>query len=89
MIKAKIIAVCAILAVLAMFYGGSLYVAYNKGYQKHVVETERQAVEVVVGSHTDILVAAKEVKNAEEKIKTDTDECNYIWNFDLRKCLSK
>lgn len=89
MIKVKIIAVCVVLAMLAIFYGGSLYVAYNKGYNKHVEEVQREAVEVVVGSHTDILVAAKEAKNAEEKIKTDTDECNYIWNFDLRKCLSK
>lgn len=88
MINIKIIAVCAFLALLAAFYGGSLYVAYNKGYQKHVSETERQAVEVVVGSHSDILVAAQEVKNEEQNIKND-DGCDAIWNFDLRECLHK
>lgn len=86
--KIKIIAVCAFLTLLALFYGGSLYVAYNKGYNKHALETIKEAAEIVVGSHSDILVAAQEVKENEKNIKTD-ENCADVWNFDLRKCLSE
>ena len=85
----KLIFIAASLTILTLFYFGSIYIAFNKGYNKHVQEIERQAIEVVVGSHSDILEAAKEAKDVENNIKTDTDECNYIWNFDLSKCLSK
>lgn len=86
MIKMKIVAVCVILALVAAFYIGSIHVAYNKGYNQHALEVVKEASEVVLGSHTDILVAAQEVKKDEQNIKTD-DECGVIWNFDLRKCL--
>ena len=88
MIKIKIIAVCAFLALVAAFYIGSIHVAYNKGYNQHALEVERQAVEVVVGSHSDILTAAKEVKDDEKNIKDDED-CGTVWTYDLRKCLLK
>lgn len=88
MIKIKIIAVCAFLALLALFYGGSIYVAYNKGYNKHALETLKEASEVIMGSHTDILVAAEEVKENEKNIKLD-ETCSAVWNFDLRECLHK
>lgn len=86
--QTKIIVMCSFLAFLLVFYLGSIYVAYNKGYNKHVLEVGKQATEVVMGSHTDILVAAQEVKNNEKNIKTD-DECSIIWDFDLHKCLLK
>lgn len=86
--QTKIIVLCSFLAFLLVFYLGSLYVAYNKGYNKHVLEVGKQATEVVMGSHTDILVAAKEVQNEEKNIKTDND-CGTIWDFNLRECLQK
>ena len=86
--QTKIIVLCSFLAFLLVFYLGSLYVAYNKGYNKHVLEVGKQATEVVMGSHTDILVAAKEVQNDEKNIKTDND-CGAIWSFNLRECLQK
>lgn len=69
-----------------LFYLWSIYVAYNKGYNKKASEVEHQAIEVVVGSHTDILEAAKEAKNEEKNIK-HTIDCDVIWKFDLRQCL--
>ena len=39
-----------------------------------------------MGSHTDILVAAKEVKDNEKNIKMD-EVCSSVWTFDLRECL--
>lgn len=88
MTKIKIIAVCAFLALVSAFYIGSIHIAYNKGYNQHALEVGSQAVEVVVGSHTDILTAAKEVKDDEKNIKDD-GECSSIWDYDLRKCLLK
>lgn len=85
-IKAVILG--SIVAVLTVFYLGSIYVAYNKGYDKKALEVEREAVQVVVGSHTDILVAAQNVKEKEKDIKND-EVCSTIWNFDLRECLHK
>ena len=86
--RIKIVVIGSILAVLSAFYLGSIYVAYNKGYNKHALEVAKEASEVIMGSHTDILVAAQEVKNSEKNIKID-DECSIIWDFDLHKCLLK
>jgi len=86
MIKTKIIAVCAVLALVVAFYIGSIHVAYNKGYNKHALEVAKEASEVIMGSHTDILVAAKEVKDGEKNIKMD-EVCSAVWDFDLRQCL--
>lgn len=88
MMKIKIIAALSVLAFIALFYIGSIYVAYNKGYNKHALETIKEAAEIVVGSHSDILVAAQEVKENEKNIKTD-EGCRAVWNFDLRECLSE
>ena len=84
----KLIAISSILAILTVFYLGSIYVAYNKGYDKKAMEIAKEATEIVVGSHTDILVAAQNVKEKEKDIKND-ETCNAIWNFDLRECLHK
>lgn len=86
MIKAKIILLCSFLAFFGIFYLWSIYIAFNKGYNKHVQEVQRQTIEVVVGSHTDILTAAKEVKESEQNLKMD-ETCSSIWDFDLRQCL--
>lgn len=88
MIQTKIIAILAIAGTLITIYIGSLYVAFNKGYNKHVEEVARQAAEVVMGSHSDILVAAQNVQEKEKDIKND-ETCSAIWNFDLRECLHK
>lgn len=84
----KLIVLGSFLAFLGLFYAGSIYYAYNKGYDKKALEVEREAVQVVVGSHTDILVAAQNVKEKEKEIKED-EVCSAIWNFDLRECLHK
>lgn len=84
----KFVVLCSFLLFLAVFYSGSVYYAYNKGYDKKALEVEREAVQVVVGSHTDILVAAQNVKEKEKEIKED-EVCSAIWNFDLRECLHK
>ena len=46
----KLIALLAIAGTLITIYIGSLYVAFNKGYNKHVEEVARQAAEVVIVS---------------------------------------
>lgn len=80
----QIIAVAAIVAFL-----GALYLfAYDKGYQKHKMETESQATQVIVSSREDLINAVEEVRESEKNIK-DTVECNDIFNFDLTVCLSK
>ena len=86
--QTKIIVVCSFLAFLLIFYLGSIYVAFNKGYNKHAMEVAKEATEVVLGSHNDILVAAQNVKEKEKDIKQD-EVCSAIWNFDLRECLHK
>ena len=86
MTKIKIIVLASFLAILGLFYLGSIYVAYNKGYNKHAMETLKRASEVVIGSHTDILVAAQKVKEKEKDIIND-EVCSSVWDFDLRKCL--
>ena len=88
MIQTKLIALLAIAGTLITIYIGSIYAAYNKGYNKHVEEVARQATEVVMGSHTDILVAAQNVQEKEKEIKED-EVCSSIWTFDLRDCLRK
>lgn len=62
--------------------------AFEKGYEKHKREIEKESSEIIMGSHTDILVAAKEVQNDEKNVKTDND-CGAIWSFNLRECLQK
>jgi len=86
MTKIKLIVLCSILAVLIAFYLWSINNAYNKGYNQHALEVAQVATEIIMGSHTDILVAAQVVKDKEKEIKDD-EVCNTIWNFDLRKCL--
>lgn len=86
MTKIKLIVLGSVLAFLGLFYLGSIYVAYNKGYNKHALEMLKKASEVVLGSHTDILVASEKVKEKERDIIND-EVCSAIWNFDLRKCL--
>jgi len=86
MTRIKLIVLGSFLAFLGLFYLGSIYVAYNKGYNKHALEALKEASEVIMGSHTDILVAAKEVKENEKNIKLD-ETCSTVWNFDLRECL--
>jgi len=88
MIKIKIIAIGLFLAFLGVFYFWSIKNAYNKGYNQKAMEMAKIATEVVVGSHTDILVAAQNVKEKEKDIKND-EVCSAIWNFDLRECLRK
>ena len=86
--QTKLIVLCSFLVFLIIFYLGSIYVAFNKGYNKHVMEVAKEATEVVLGSHNDILVAAQNVKEKEKDIKND-EVCSTIWNFDLRECLHK
>ena len=86
--KIKLMIAGAILAFLTIFYLGSLYVAYNKGYNKHALEVSKEATEIIMGSHTDILVAAKEVKDNEKNIKMD-EVCSAVWTFDLRQCVQE
>lgn len=88
MTKIKLIVLGSILAVLVAFYLWSINNAYNKGYNQKAMEIAQIATEVVVGSHTDILVAAQNVKEKEKDIKND-EVCSTIWNFDLRECLHK
>ena len=88
MTKLKIIVLGSFLAFLGVFYLGSIYYAYNKGYDKKAMEVAKEATEIIVGSHTDILVAAQNVKEKEKDIKND-EVCSAIWNFDLRECLFK
>ena len=86
MTKIKLIVLGSFLAFLGIFYLWSIWYAYNKGYDKHVMEELKRASEVVMGSHTDILVASEKVKEKEKGIIND-EVCSSIWNFDLRKCL--
>ena len=86
--QTRLIIIGSILISLIIFYIWSLNVSFNKGYNKHVEEVARQAAEVVMGSHSDILVAAQNVKDKEKDIKED-EVCSAIWNFDLRQCLHK
>lgn len=88
MIKIKIIAICSILIFLVAFYLWSVKNAYNKGYNQKAVEMAEIATEVVMGSHTDILNAAQNVKEKEKDIKND-EVCSAIWNFNLLDCLHK
>ena len=88
MTRIKLIVLGSFLAFLGLFYLGSIYVAYNKGYNKHALETIKEASEVIMGSHTDILVAAKEVKDNEKNIKMD-EVCSAVWTFDLRQCVQE
>ncbi len=84
--KIRLIVLGLLLLFFGLFYIGSIYVAYNKGYNKHALETIKEAAEVVMGSHTDLLNAAKEVKENEKNIKMD-ETCSAVWSFDLRECL--
>ena len=86
--RLRLIVLGLLLLFFGLFYIGSIYVAYNKGYNKHALETIKEAAEIVVGSHSDILIAAQEVKENEKNIKTD-GSCADVWSFDLRKCLSE
>lgn len=88
MTRIKIIALCSFLFVLVAFYLWSINNAYNKGYNQHVMEVAKEATEIIVGSHNDILVAAQKVKEKEKDIKND-EVCSAVWNFDLRGCLHK
>ena len=79
------------IAVVALFvaFTGMLYLfAYDKGYQKHKGEVERQTAQVIIDSRDDLINAVQVVKEDEKNIQ-DTDECNNIFNFDLTVCLSK
>ena len=71
MTRIKIIVLCSFLFVLVAFYLWSINNAYNKGYNQKAMEMAKIATEVVVGSHTDILVAAQNVKEKEKDIKND------------------
>ena len=84
--KVKIIVICLFLAFLGIFYFWSIKNAYNKGYNQHALEVAKEASEVVLGSHNDILVASEIVKKKLKELKND-EVCNIIWDFDLRKCL--
>ena len=86
--RLKLMAFGLFLIFLLLFYLWSIYIAYNRGYNKKASEVEHQVVQVVVGSHSDILEAAKEVQEDEKNIKY-TPDCNLIWNFDLHQCLLK
>ena len=71
MTKLKIIVLGSFLAFLGVFYLGSIYYAYNKGYDKKAMEVAKEATEIIVGSHTDILVAAQNVKEKEKDINVE------------------
>lgn len=86
MTKIKLIVLGSFLAFIGLFYLWSIYVAYNKGYNKHALETLKKASEIIIGSHNDILVASEKVKEKEKGVIND-EVCSAIWNFDLRKCL--
>lgn len=81
---AKLFLLGCIISFMAFLYS----FAFEKGYEKHKREVESAATEIVIGSHTDILVAAQNVKEKEKDIKND-EVCSTIWNFDLRECLHK
>ena len=85
MTKIKLIVLGSFLAFLGLFYLGSIYVAYNKGYNKHVLETLKKASEVVLGSHNDILVAAQKVKDKEKDIIGIVPS----WAMKYRKTITK
>lgn len=80
----KLIGLVAVIAFMAILYA----FAFDKGYQKHKLEVERQATEIIVDSRQDIITAAKEVENAEKNIKHTVD-CNAVWDFNIGNCLSK
>ena len=80
----KIVAIGCIIAFLSVLY----MFAFDKGYQKHKAEVERQITQIIVSARDDLINAVDEVKENEKNIK-DTDECNNIFNFDLTVCLSK
>ena len=84
--KIKIIVVCLFVAFLGMFYYWSIRNAYNKGYRQHALEVAESVSQVVVGGHSDILVASEIVKEKLKELKND-EVCDIIWNFDLHKCL--
>lgn len=76
-----LVAVIAFMAILYMF-------AYDKGYEQHRAEVERLATNVIVDSRNDVIIAAKEVENAEKQIKNTVD-CNAVLSFDLTQCVSR
>ena len=80
----KLIALACVIAFMAFMYS----FAYDKGYQKHKLEVERQATEIIVDGRNDIITAAKEAQNAESNIKNTVD-CNAVWDFNIGNCLSK
>lgn len=80
----KIIAIGCVISFLSVLY----MFAFEKGYQKHKAEVERQTTQIIVSARDDLINAVDEVKENEKNIK-DTDECNNIFNFDLTVCLSK
>lgn len=80
----KLLCLCAIIGFMAILY----MFAFNKGYDKHKAEVERQTAQIIASSREDLINAVQEVKESEKNIK-DTVECNDIFNFDLTVCLSK
>lgn len=84
--------VCAITAVLAGVYLGSLWVAYDKGYEKHRLEVLAESAKTVINSQKDIITAGDKVKKAEEKIektKKKNDDCAIIMSTDISGCVPK
>ena len=78
-----------IFVVCFVFYLVSLYFAYNKGYQKHVLEVAKESAQIIIDSRNDV-VEAIEVANNVEKDIIKSDECSAVFSFDLRtNCLSK
>ena len=84
----KFVCVIFIALMILGFYAISIYMAYNRGYEAHRMETESEATQIIIDSRQDVIVASKEVENAEKQIK-DTLDCNAILDFDLFECLSK
>lgn len=81
---AKLLGLGAVIAFMAILY----LFAFDKGYEKHKSETERQMAQVIANSREDLINAVQAVKDDEKNIK-DSVECNDILNFDLTLCLSK
>lgn len=74
---------------ILVLYLSSLYFAYNKGYNKHVLEMHRESAQIIIDSRNDVVEAVKETKDVEKNI-IKSEECSVIFDFDLRNnCLRK
>lgn len=80
----KLFCLTAVIGFMAILY----LFAFEKGYEKHKAEVERQTAQIIADSRDDLINAVQEVKDSEKNIK-DTAECSNILNFDLTLCLSK